>query len=676
MSGPLVKRLAPEPKDDDSMDVDEAAAERVLLEALPVEMVMHIASFLYHERYRNEGVTYIMDSHYLTGADLVHTLAILTYLATPDKTGGLGLEDLDWVRPFLFQRAPTRPVTPWSSRLLPLELPSPDEEHRFVVNTLKSESFESIKKRWLDFSARTGESQKKVVELTVSVSDGAKKNWQHPNPIAHLCEQLSTTLVGKNVVYELHTTSFVVFGDAPFFGEIKFYPPARQHALVKTDVKLTALLKKNTGLIIDIVVVDLEDNPVGYEHVVVSKEAPDVFDRRQIVSDGGYRSAKHVLFEPSDDPVMLAPLAFCDAETFDCERPVKPLPGLAVTFEEFTNLQELRVRIDDDFSRYADFGKNRNLKRVEIHGLRTLRLNLFARCSSLETIYLHDTEKIQGSIFYPGAFDGCVNLVSVTFDNLTTVGYNAFAGCSALSEVNIPQAKVLLDRAFSACTGLRRLVLPNVETIGRGCFEGCDRLEVVVSEKYKRTAESVEPAKLSRVHPESTMARVKQTARRDLGGKAPRQALASAAARKSAPATGGVKRHSSNPAVNSPKPRGMKLVENKALEHLFQEEKDLLKKRFPEASAEELREKEDEARTLFMKERERRRDQAWRTHEDPDVVTSEWRRSRLEKAKKRLAKRRGPKSAPRPSLLKSVFRAMDASNKTYNPKPHPEFVNM
>ena len=38
------------------------------------------------------------------------------------------------------------------------------------------------------------------------------------------------------------------------------------------------------------------------------------------------------------------------------------------------------------------------------------------------------------------------------------------------------------------------------------------------------------------------MARTKQTARKSTGGKAPRKALATKAARKSAPATGGVKK--------------------------------------------------------------------------------------------------------------------------------------
>jgi histone H3 len=57
---------------------------------------------------------------------------------------------------------------------------------------------------------------------------------------------------------------------------------------------------------------------------------------------------------------------------------------------------------------------------------------------------------------------------------------------------------------------------------------------------------SPQPRVLSQIHsfltPQLTMARTKQTARKSTGGKAPRKQLATKAARKSAPATGGVKK--------------------------------------------------------------------------------------------------------------------------------------
>lgn len=60
--------------------------------------------------------------------------------------------------------------------------------------------------------------------------------------------------------------------------------------------------------------------------------------------------------------------------------------------------------------------------------------------------------------------------------------------------------------------------------------------------KYKIEARGFRPAYSTSGHPPVQMARTKQTARKSTGGKAPRKQLATKAARKSAPATGGVKK--------------------------------------------------------------------------------------------------------------------------------------
>jgi histone H3 len=70
------------------------------------------------------------------------------------------------------------------------------------------------------------------------------------------------------------------------------------------------------------------------------------------------------------------------------------------------------------------------------------------------------------------------------------------------------------------------------------------------SRANQKIPESARFKKVSRKHPRSftshntnnIMARTKQTARKSTGGKAPRKQLATKAARKSAPATGGVKK--------------------------------------------------------------------------------------------------------------------------------------
>ena len=61
-----------------------------------------------------------------------------------------------------------------------------------------------------------------------------------------------------------------------------------------------------------------------------------------------------------------------------------------------------------------------------------------------------------------------------------------------------------------------------------------------VSSSSARRSPKASPGKTSQ--PAGTMARTKQTARKSTGGKAPRKQLATKAARKSAPTTGGVKK--------------------------------------------------------------------------------------------------------------------------------------
>jgi hypothetical protein len=89
-----------------------------------------------------------------------------------------------------------------------------------------------------------------------------------------------------------------------------------------------------------------------------------------------------------------------------------------------------------------------------------------------------------------------------------------------------------------------------------------------------------------------TMARTKQTARRSTGGKAPRKQLATLVARKSAPATGGVKKpHRYRPGVvalreircseASPRTRTMYSRVNRFVCRRYQKSTDLLIRKLP-----------------------------------------------------------------------------------------------
>lgn len=74
------------------------------------------------------------------------------------------------------------------------------------------------------------------------------------------------------------------------------------------------------------------------------------------------------------------------------------------------------------------------------------------------------------------AFAGCRSLSNVTIaDTVTSIGYEAFADCSALTSVTIPDSvTTIYDYAFMGCTGLTSVSLGSgLTSIGADAFEGC-----------------------------------------------------------------------------------------------------------------------------------------------------------------------------------------------------------
>jgi hypothetical protein len=66
-------------------------------------------------------------------------------------------------------------------------------------------------------------------------------------------------------------------------------------------------------------------------------------------------------------------------------------------------------------------------------------------------------------------------LTSVTGNNIITIGDNAFAHCSTLTEASFPLAETINEGAFRA-TGLETISLPAAITIGRFAFHNCPKL--------------------------------------------------------------------------------------------------------------------------------------------------------------------------------------------------------
>lgn len=71
------------------------------------------------------------------------------------------------------------------------------------------------------------------------------------------------------------------------------------------------------------------------------------------------------------------------------------------------------------------------------------------------------------------AFAGCTSLTSVDLPEVLTLGTSAFASCYSLASVNLPAATTIGDYAFGDCSNLTTISLPAATTIGDGAFYNC-----------------------------------------------------------------------------------------------------------------------------------------------------------------------------------------------------------
>lgn len=93
------------------------------------------------------------------------------------------------------------------------------------------------------------------------------------------------------------------------------------------------------------------------------------------------------------------------------------------------------------------------------------------------------------------AFSGCTGLTSVDIPNsVTTIGDYAFAGCTGLTSVIIPNSVITIGAsAFYYCTGLSSINIPySVRTIQTNPFSGCIGLTSIIVEKSNKFYDSRE----------------------------------------------------------------------------------------------------------------------------------------------------------------------------------------
>ena len=78
-------------------------------------------------------------------------------------------------------------------------------------------------------------------------------------------------------------------------------------------------------------------------------------------------------------------------------------------------------------------------------------------------------------------FSGCTALTNVTLpQNLKVLPERFFEGCKKLVSIELPvSVKQVGEYAFGDCTGLVSVSLPGVTDLGEGAFSGCTALKTV-----------------------------------------------------------------------------------------------------------------------------------------------------------------------------------------------------
>ena len=117
-----------------------------------------------------------------------------------------------------------------------------------------------------------------------------------------------------------------------------------------------------------------------------------------------------------------------------------------------------------------------SIKKVVINnGVTSIGNEAFDGCTALTSVTIpNSVTSIENS-----TFDGCTALTSIEIPNsVTSIGNYAFGYCSGLTSIEIPNSVTSIgDYAFGDCTGLTSITIPNsVTSIGEWAFYGCTGL--------------------------------------------------------------------------------------------------------------------------------------------------------------------------------------------------------
>ena len=147
------------------------------------------------------------------------------------------------------------------------------------------------------------------------------------------------------------------------------------------------------------------------------------------------------------------------------------------TIEEDSNGNKYAIITDFDDSIEEVYIPSEVVVDSESIPVKEIGSGAFEDNTTIISIIIPDSVTTIGS----NAFDGCSNLATVTFgenSQLTTIGYRAFYSCSSLTSIIIPDSVTSIGNyAFGNCDSLTSIIIPDsVTSIGSNAFDGCSNL--------------------------------------------------------------------------------------------------------------------------------------------------------------------------------------------------------
>ena len=131
-------------------------------------------------------------------------------------------------------------------------------------------------------------------------------------------------------------------------------------------------------------------------------------------------------------------------------------------FEQCQNLEKVTISHTENATivSASAFQNCSKLKQVSLGGVNNIGDYTFSNCAELRTVTNTDALLIIGKY----AFNGCVQLTGVEFENVTNINDYAFNGCSNLLKITLPSVVSLSGTAFRGHTYLEELYITSTIT--------------------------------------------------------------------------------------------------------------------------------------------------------------------------------------------------------------------